>query len=320
MAISVTEYLGKRTDLDNAQIAPHSAENDICPFYGKRCEKIIKGLKPVCSIRNFGRKTELSQDEYNDYPIWIVCENRLCSTKTKNRNGTLSLTDYQKNILNQVANAVLGITVNPNDLYVKSEANVQVNEDRKQDMHADFVLTYCPNVEYTGKKKLIIEMQGGGETSNTGTLTKKVDDWEKSESPSNSVLRSLVSGVGILQTNAWRRQQEQALVKSNVAERTPNVDGFVLCIGDKLYDYLEPKLKLNNTNYEEGEDWKVTIVTFKENIQAPAVEGPLPLVVNRVIRYSTYNDFVSAITRQGKSSETAFEGKFISLTGIEREF
>lgn len=320
MAISVTEYLGKRTDIDNPSIEVQSDHNNICPFNGKVCEKIIKDNKPVCSIRNFGRKRNISPAEYGEHPIWIVCENRLCSTRIKAADGSLVLTELQKNVLRQVANTVFSGPVDDSKLYIRSEVSVQVNENRRQDMHADFVMAYYPEGEYEGKKRLIVELQGGGETSNTGIMTEAVDNWEKNPSPTNAVLRSLISGVGTLQTNAWRRQQEQALVKSNVAQKTPNVDGFVLCMGDALFNYLEEKLKLSQLNCDAGEDWQVAVVTFKEDTDSPIVEGPIPLVVNRVIRISTYSRFVSAITDQGKSTPSAFTGEFISLADETRIF
>lgn len=315
MGISVTEYLGQRTDIDAPVIAAATNQSK-CPFSGKVCEKIIKGYPPVCSIRNFGRKRTIPADQMQNHPIWIVCEHRLCSTKIRNANGDFSLTEYQKNMLLSLAHIVFENTAPETRILVKSEAKVKVNNNEKQNMSADYILCYEPEqAGYEGKKKLIVEMQGGGETSDTGNLTTHVRTWENNDGKTNNELRSLISNVGILQTNAWRRQQEQALVKSNVADKTVGVDGFVLCIGSCLYNYLNGKLGLNNLNGQEGSDWKVAIITYKEDLTAPIIPGPIPLVHENIILVPTYNDFVGAITRQGKSSPSAFLGKFVSLDG-----
>lgn len=322
MAISVTEYLGHRTDIDTPSIQVQSAGNKTCPFNGLPCEKITKGNKPICSIRNYRRKRTIPHDLLDEYPFWIVCEHRLCSTSMKKAHGQPTLTDQQVERLLQIAKVVFTDNASASDVFIRSEVQIKVNDESRQDMYADYVMTYMPpNPDtYEGKKKLIIEMQGGGETSKTGLLTRHIEEWEHQIARTNQGLRGLVSGVGILATNAWRRQQEQALVKSNVADKTPNVDGFVLCVGAYLYDYLNTKLDLDHLNCQPEGDWKVAIISFKEDNSKPIVDGPIPLVVDKVIKIPTYVDFIGAITRQGKSTPEAFRGAFVGLDNQSRTF
>ena len=322
MAIQVTEYLGHRTDCDDVVIQVQSARNKTCPFNGLPCEKIIKGNKPVCSVRNFGRKRTISQDQLDEYPFWIVCAHRLCSTSMKKVSGSPTLTEHQIARLLQIAKVVFDDSATTENVFVRSEVSINVNEERRQNMHADYAMTYLPTNPdtYEGKKKLIVEMQGGGETSSTGNMTHHVEEWEKLPTPTNESLRSLITRVGILATNAWRRQQEQALVKSNVAEKTPTVDGFVLCVGSYLYNYLNTKLDLDNLSCQPGEDWKVAIISFKEDHTLPVSDGPIPLTVDKVIKISTYNTFIGAITTQGKATPEAFKGEFLGLDNQRKVF
>lgn len=322
MGISVTEYLGHRTDNDANRIQAQSVQNKICPFNGLSCEKIVKGYKPVCSIRNYGRKRTIPHEQLGDYPFWIVCEHRLCSTSLKKNHGKPSLTIHQVERLLQIAKVVFSDAAAISNVFIRSEVSIKVNDERRQDMYADYVMTYVPDNPdtYEGKKKLIVEMQGGGETSNTGNMTRHVENWEHDAARTNEGLRSLITNVGILATNAWRRQQEQALVKSNVSEKTPNVDGFVLCMGSSLYNYLNTKLNLDGLSCRTGEDWKVAIISFKEDHTLPIVDGPIPLTVDKVIKISTYMNFISAITSQGKATPEAFRGAFLGLDNQLKTF
>lgn len=321
MAISITEYLGHRTDNDVNLIQAQSDQNKTCPFNGLPCEKIVKGNKPVCSIRNYGREKIIPHEQLADYPFWIVCEHRLCSTSMKINHGNPSLTIHQVERLLQIAKAVFSDAATDSNIFVRSEVSIKVNDERRQDMHADYVMTYKPDdPTYEGKKRLIIEMQGGGETSNTGNMTRHVEKWEHDAAPTNEGLRSLIMNVGILATNAWRRQQEQALVKSNVSDKTEKVDGFVLCVGSYLYNYLNTKLNLDSLSCQPGGDWRVAIVSFKEDHTLPISDGPIPLTVDKVIKIPGYIDFIRAITSQGQNTPDAIRGEFVGLNNEIKPF
>ena len=52
MGVSVAEYFGQRTDVDNPVIVPMT-EEAVCPFSaGNVCKKLKSHNAPVCSVRN----------------------------------------------------------------------------------------------------------------------------------------------------------------------------------------------------------------------------------------------------------------------------
>lgn len=81
----------------------------------------------------------------------------------------------------------------------------------------DYVLDARPT-SYTGQSKVILEIQGGGETSSTGGMTRHVTNWTNENSPTNSILRQNLPKVGIIPNNAWKRQLEQIGRKYAVAK------------------------------------------------------------------------------------------------------
>ena len=86
MGVCTAEYLGQRTDIDSPNIVPilHSA---LCPFSsGNSCMKTGSGKNPICGVRK------------EDGTYWIVCENRLCTTKKD-----LPLCSHQQDILLDIA-------------------------------------------------------------------------------------------------------------------------------------------------------------------------------------------------------------------------
>ena len=105
MAVSIAEYLGQRTDVDQ-QIVPVAKGTQIqCPFMDRTCDKASKvknPTPPVCSVRK------------PDGTVWIVCEHRLCSTRQKKTvivNGRKKqieniLVEHQRDILRKVAKLI----------------------------------------------------------------------------------------------------------------------------------------------------------------------------------------------------------------------
>ncbi|MES2459617.1 MAG: hypothetical protein V4671_03480, partial [Armatimonadota bacterium] len=65
MGVIVEEYLGRRTDTTTPLIPVISKSGALCPFTSKKCIKVSKGQKPLCTLR-------LSTGE-----AWISCEFRL---------------------------------------------------------------------------------------------------------------------------------------------------------------------------------------------------------------------------------------------------
>ena len=79
MGVSVAEYFGQRTDVDNPTIVPINIPDRVngsiqwndncpkCPFSsGNQCKKLKSGNEPVCAVRK------------SDGTLWINCSERLC--------------------------------------------------------------------------------------------------------------------------------------------------------------------------------------------------------------------------------------------------
>ena len=165
-------------------------------------------------------------------------------------------------------------------------------------------------------RAVILEMQGGGETTSTGELTTHVTDWESSLQPSNEFLSQPVSKAAPLVTNAWRRQQEQFLVKGNVAMLTGG--RMVFCVGTMIYDYLMQRLTTVNLQDLRKANWTLALLAFEENLEMsdiiPDAPNSIPLRISpdRIL-FTNYSSFVQALTNQGAPSQSLFIGKYEDL-------
>lgn len=297
MSVSVAEYLGQRTDISTPVISPvPNRAGARCPFMNDLCSKVQEGYKPICSVRK------------RDGIIWIVCRHRLCSTKKDIR-----LSSYQVGILLQVARTTFNSNIAPEDVYVRREESMRVTQRSRY--HADFIMIRSSqNNPSQAPTRVVLEMQGGGETSNTGDLTTHIAAWEKDPNRSNATLSSAVQTVGTIETNAWRRQQEQFLVKGSIANQTGG--GIILCIGASLFDYLMTKLRnANLPNLRQG-NWALVLIGFTENITSPVAPGPIPLSIDRNrLLFTNYISFVNALVTQGNPAPEIFRGQFDTLAG-----
>ena len=310
MGTSVAEYLGQRTDVDFPIITPiifperirrkiNWTDDNSCPACplsnGNKCKKLVSGLEPVCSVRK------------SDGTLWINCSERLCSTKKD-----LPLNEHQKNILLQVGRHIFSPETTASDICVKREERLSVIEGTTY--NADYIITLrSGHSEFSGPDRLILEMQGGGETTNTGAQTTHIQTWKGLATPTNAILRQETQ-ASTLETNAWRRQQEQFIVKGNIAMKTWKGYGIAFCVGTLLYDYLMNKLASANLPNLKDYNWTLALITFKEDRSQPPTAGPIPLVVdeNRLL-YTNYQTFVQALINQGEPSLDAFRGRFINL-------
>jgi hypothetical protein len=231
MAVSVAEYLGQRTDVEDRQIIPVEL-NSICscPFMDSHCSKLTKNLQPVCSVR------KLNGD------LWIVCEHRLCATP-KNRKlpdkkiRKAKLVAHQKELLWEIAQTVYRGDFNQDDIVINREVPVPI-EETGGNYKADYIMR---NISQAAKiDEILLEMQGGGETSQTKFISDHVKSWSKKEAPTNEFLRQIIAKANSIETNAWRRQQEQFLVKGNIVNQTGGK--IVFAIGSLIYDYLLPRI------------------------------------------------------------------------------
>lgn len=156
-------------------------------------------------------------------------------------------------------------------------------------------------------------MQGGGETTNTGKITALLNRWAADDNRTNALLRS-DTDASTLETNAWRRQQEQFIVKGNIAMKTWKGYGIAFCVGTLLYDYLMNKLASANLPDLREYNWTLAIIAIKEDETAPIVPGPIPITVDESrMLFTNYQTFVQALINQGEPSLDAFRGEFVNL-------
>lgn len=295
MGVSIAEYYGQRTDVDTPVITP-IAGNHPCPFSaGNPCKKLKSHNPPVCSVRTA------------DGTLWIVCSERLCSTKKD-----LPLCPHQQAILHDIARHIFHPAVTREEVCVKREVQLDVMEGTQY--KADYILALSSGVSpFSGPDRLVLEMQGGGETSNTGKITDLIQLWQSSPAPTNDLLRS-PTGASTLETNAWRRQQEQFIVKGNIAMKTWKGYGIAFCVGSRLYDYLMDKLVSANLPDLRDYNWTLAVIGICEDTSAPPVPGPVPIQVDESrMLFTNYQTFVQALINQGEPSLDAFRGQFINL-------
>ena len=296
MSVSIAEYLGVRTDTEHA-ISPAQlgkTNTPICPFMNWHCTKAFSGNHPVCAVRN------------SDGEVWIVCSHRLCSTNA--RPG--GLTEHQKKILTSVAQTIYS-DISPDDILYKQEVPITVSDISTY--HADYVMwrKSPKSSPYKPERAVVLEMQGGGETSNTGEITRHINDWIQS---TDTIKIAKVVGANPLVTNAWRRQQEQFLVKGNVAMLTGGK--MVFCVSTLLYDYLMPRItdSVSLTDLQQA-NWTLALLAFKEDTSMPSSRSIQFSVDTEKLLFTNYNSFVQALTNQAKPSDTLFSGDYKDLDG-----
>lgn len=311
MTVSVAEYLGVRVD-SGIPIKPIKIRKDKnfgvefkpelkCPFKNSHCDKAKRGDKPVCSVRDSATKI-----------VWIVCEHRLCATSPKRA----LLTPHQKDILHQVAKYIYGNDISQSDIVYKREVSMAVTA--VSNYKADYVMWRLnSNIRNPANpdKPIVLEMQGGGETVNTGLLSNHITHWEETEEANNGYLGLPIQSVGTLETNAWRRQQEQFLVKGNIAVMTGG--RIVFCVGRLLYDYLMLRFKNNEPRDLRTTNWSLAIIAFDEDKDNPInTDGSIKFSVDedRVI-FTNYNSFVDVLTNQANPSDSLFTGDFVDFDG-----
>lgn len=293
MPTTIAEYLGQDITQSNVVIPADYVNGSSCPFMNDYCIKVKKKDKPICSVRN------------SSGVIWIVCPNRLCATKSK-----IPLSTYQISILKSVADVAFKKRLSLDQVLVKREQSIKVSDNSSY--HADYIISAYDGI--CELPKYVLEMQGGGETSSTGSITRHVDAWEKNSKRTNGILGEGLSKPNPIVTNAWRRQQEQFFLKGNISANSGG--GIIFCVGELLYDYLLDKLRGTKLPDLRKTVWDLAIIGFKESNSGIGVLNSLKLEIdsNRII-YTKYHSFVRAIADQGHSQPDIFEGTYLSLTG-----
>ena len=295
MGVYVAEYFGQRTDIESPIIQPRT-EEAVCPFSsGNICKKLKSHYHPVCSVRK------------PDGTMWITCSERLCSTKKD-----FPLCAHQQQILLTIAQTIFSQDVTADNVCVKREVRLTVVDDKTYS--ADYIISLREGrTEYPGPDRLILEMQGGGETQNTGRITDLLDSWANNNDRTNAQMRT-ETGANTLETNAWRRQQEQFIVKGNIAMKTWKGYGMAFCVGTLLYDYLMNKIRSANLPNLREFNWNLAIIAIKEDNTVPVEPGPIPITVDESrMLFTNYQTFVQALINQGEPSLNAFRGQFVDL-------
>lgn len=306
MAEMVAEYLGVDPRL-RTPIPIVSLDKPIvaCPFRDGICTKASKGLAPICSVRQ--PKTD---------SLWIVCEHRLCASTPKNQ----PLTPYQGEILVRIADVVAPGWQEEANLVFQREGKVRrrAGGSSSDDSSADYLMVFLD--ADSGKihdrfKPIILEMQGGGETSNTGAMTKHVQAWENAGSADAELLMKSMP-ISSIETNAWRRQQEQFLIKGSVATRSNGKLVFV--VGSRLYDKLLGNLTSPPTSIGVDGGWTLAILGVVEDENGAGLEHSVRLGIDKErTLFTDYGSFARALTDQGQFDPHLFHGVFQSLDGTE---
>jgi len=303
MAVSVAEYLGIRADslIDIVPVAPRS--DAMCPFMDRTCDKVSKALEPVCSVRK------------PDGRLWITCEHRLCSSRnTDKRKKIIGLVKHQQEILLKIAKFIYANdALTPNEVGIKREVTIPLPE-AEHSYHADYIMrNFSPRSKVD---EILLEMQGGGETSNTKKISDHVRNWASDPNRSNQQL-SLSVGANTIETNAWRRQQEQFLVKGNVVDQTGGK--IVFAVGTPLYDYLYKRIRHANLRDLRKHNWTLCLLPISEDLEKGIEHGPIPMKVDeeRAI-FTNYSSFVRFLTDQGYPCPEIFEGNFTLLDNSKK--
>jgi len=284
--VSVLEYLGQNAEGDKP-IKPSMM--DKCPFTSQMCKKLKSKdkKKPVCSVRDSKGK------------LYVVCSERLCSSAGK------KLTDHQRDVLYQTAKAVFG-DIEYDEVLYKKEVSFKLDSQRAR---ADFILAVLPKSKGADVRKVVVEFQGGGETSYTGAMTRHVDGWEKDPNSTNAELRQRVDMVAPIINNAWKRQLDQLILKGSIASRTGH--RFVLCVGEYFADYIYKRVGRESDLRKGG--WNFAILPFSE-VESPGF--PIKFKFNEEYAfYTTVNDFLTSLLKQGAMQRDPFDGVYTRLDG-----
>ena len=298
MPISVAEYLGQRTDVDTPTIIPSALNPTLvptCPFMGKPCSKLGGKVwyHPICSVRENG-------------VVFVVCPDRLIPARAQ------SLTPSHVAVLANVAQ-VLFPGVEVEHVGYRRQVGVSLGEANKNRVILDYVLRVSDHSSFdAGPRQVILEVQGGGETSNTGTITRHVAEWAAQSPRTNAHLRRPLTGVGAIRNNAWKRQLEQMLRKAPLADRFSGAVALVM--GEYLYKYVRGSVPVGGPFRS---DWHIALLSVGEGTTRTPGAVPLDVVTDAV--FMTFAEFVAAIQDYPlpATMRNPFAGIYRTLTNQE---
>jgi hypothetical protein len=256
---------------------------------GQTCSKLDgkKSYHPVCVLRSA------------DGRPWIVCTDRLIPSRSNTN------TPHHTAILGGVAQ-ILFPHANVRDIGYKPQQGIQLGP--KNTVFLDYSLrTRTP--QKTGRSKVVLEIQGGGESSATGEVTRHVATWATMNAPTNGFLRENFKQVGIIPNNAWKRQLEQIFRKTAICRRFDA--GFALVMGDVLYDYVTNILGAGEQYFD---NWEISLISIAE--RASDMAGSIPIdQVNRSSFFS-FDAFIEAMKNfpLPDTMPNPFNGHFTTIT------
>jgi hypothetical protein len=305
MPLSIAEYLGYRTDIISPDIIPSvlgGATVPTCPFSGSPCIKLksSRPSHPICSVR------------FNAQ-VFIVCSNRLIPAQAK------AISPSHTAALASIAGTLFP-GVNAKNIGFRRQIGVV-------GLYLDYVLTVNPSINFSdGPSRVILEIQGGGETSNTGTITRYVNDWIDQNNPTNNFLsqefntkflktylnQKKVGVPGIIPNNAWKRQLDQIIKKSVIAKEFSG--GFALVMGELFYKYVQEKSIPAQQPYFST--WEVALIGVSEDTTNSPAAGAIPITHVSDSTFMTYSEFMAALQGFSIPSKTLdpFAGKYTTLS------
>lgn len=310
MPLSVAEYLGQRTDVLSPDIIPTTigeGTTPTCPFSGVSCSKLAsKNPKPpICTVR--------VTDKNDASKPFIVCSDRLIPAKAR------ALSPAHIAALASVT-GVLFPSISTSDIGYRRQVGLSLSKHR---LVLDYVLQVNPQVYFgLGPSKVILEVQGGGETNSTGVITRHVERWAKSSYPTNQILAQQLSVEyirqvepqpkitlpNIIPNNAWKRQLDQIIKKATL---TRHFEGaFALVMGDVLYDYVKNSISIGKEYFAE---WEIAFIGISERPTKEA--GALPFDQVAKVAFMTYAEFMIALqdVKLLPSTPNPFLGEFTTL-------
>ncbi|NOG39065.1 MAG: hypothetical protein HND43_06680 [Armatimonadetes bacterium] len=260
---------------------------------GGPCSKITgsKSYHPVCSVRTASGE------------FFPVCSDRLVPAKAR------VLTSEHLEILAQVASALFP-GVDESSVGFRRQVGSQLGEKRQ--VYLDYVLS-LNETPFIGRSRVILEVQGGGETSNTGTISNHVTQWMDQPERTNEMLRQPQNHVNIIPNNAWKRQLEQVFRKAPLARAFGG--GFALVMGSVLYEYVRRSVKSGSTWYP---DWDVALVELAE--QPSSATKSVAVSAGRSV-FMSYSDFVASVSENDDVDRlrNPFQGVYTTLHNYEFE-
>ena len=160
----------------------------------------------------------------------------------------------------------------------------------------------------------ILEVQGGGETSSTRILTDHVTQWENGENlrldtfPFRVTKNGKKVTPGLIPANAWRRLQEQLIVKGGICVSSEKK--FVAAMGKTIYLHFLGKLPLiESLKRQKSGSWNCPFTPY-EIRKGEAIDFYLD--ADNVL-YLDLNEWINRLIEYGVKDDELFTTGMIHL-------